>query len=426
MIDILVITTLYPNQNQFRHGIFVENRIKSLVGSGPVNAVVVAPVPWFPGILLWLWNTLGLTRWLSLEQYQQYQSIPREEYRSGIRVIHPKYLVIPKIGMYLTPWFLALSVLMTIVRLRRSGVNWDLVDSHYFYPDGVAVALISRWLKTPFCITARGSDINFIPDYWLARKMIVWAAGKAAINLCVSGDLNKKMISLGMNPHKVRTVTNGIDETVFSAQSEAERVALRKELGLSQYSVASVGNLIELKGHYLLIEAIRSIPDITLLVVGEGEDRQQLEKQVISLNLQDRVHFLGNLQQSRLVEIYNAVDLVCLASSREGCANVLLEAIACGTPVMATDVGGNPETVNSEEIGQLVPTRTAEAFRQSLEVIKLRHFDRQRIRTLSKRFWYDTINESLFKIYQSAFSPETSAEAHGANVHAKKWEASKK
>lgn len=426
MINLLVITTLYPNQKQFRHGIFVENRVKSLMKSGRVNAVVVAPVPWFPGALLWLWNVMGLSRWVSLDQYKQYQNIPNEEFRSGIRVLHPRYLVIPKVGMYLTPFFLALTLLLTISHLRRTGVKWDMVDSHYFYPDGVAVAMVSRWFKVPFCITARGSDINVIPDYWLARKMIVWAASKSAKNLCVSGDLNRKMNSLGMDSTKIVTVTNGVDETVFTTRSETERAALRQEFGLSQYTVASVGNLIELKGHYLLIEAVKSLPDITLLLIGEGEDRKQLEELVLVNDLKERVQFLGNLKQPDLVDIYNAVDLVCLASSREGCANVLLEALSCGTPVLATDVGGNPETVNSNEVGRLVSVRTPESFRENLELIQRAAFDRELIRRLSKRFWYDSINEILIQVYQSVISPKVTQSDQTISHHSKKWGASQK
>ncbi|WP_439136215.1 glycosyltransferase family 4 protein [Pseudomaricurvus sp.] len=428
MINLLVITTLYPNRNQFRHGIFVENRIKNLVKTERVSALVMAPVPWCPAFVLWLWNMLGLSRWMSVSHYEEYQHIPKEEYRFGIRVLHPRYLVIPKIGMYLTPLFLAISLFLNITRLRRSGESWDMVDSHYFYPDGVAVALVSHWLKSPFTITARGSDINLISDYWLARKMMLWAAEKASMNLCVSGDLNRKMITLGMKPEKVMTVTNGIDESIFVARNEQERAALREQLGLSQYTVAAVGNLIELKGQHLLIEALKSLPDITLLLVGEGEARDSLEAQVSSANLKDRVRFLGNVQQPQLVDIYNAVDLVCLASSREGCANVLLEAIACGTPVLATDVGGNPETINSSELGKLTPDRTADSFIACIKNLQETTFDRDRIRALSKRFWYNSINESLIQVYQSVTSPaqdtanSKSSEAH----HPKKWGASQK
>lgn len=415
MIKLLVITTLYPNQNQFRHGIFVENRVKSLVASGKTEALVMAPVPWVPAVFIWLLTAFSLTKKLAeslpLAEYKLYQSIPTEEYRFGIRVLHPRYLVIPKIGMYITPLLLALSLVRAVGRLRRSGEHWDLIDSHYFYPDGVAVALVASWLKLPFTVTARGSDINLISDYWPARKMMLWAASKSAKNLCVSAELKRKMTSLGMAADKIVTVTNGVDETVFVAKSEAQRAALNQQLPGSSYRLAAVGNLIELKGQHLLIEAVTSMPEVTLLIVGEGEARDSLEAQVRAAGLQQRVYFLGNLAQAELVDIYNGVDLVCLASSREGCANVLLEAIACGTPVLATDVGGNAETVNSDELGRLVSERSAAALCRSIRLMQHLSFDRQRIRTLSQRFWYSAINATLLQVYQSVIdSHRTSQE----------------
>lgn len=401
MIRLLVITTLYPNANQFRHGIFVENRVKSLVASGEVEALVVAPVPWMPPLLLRLLMWLRLDRVLPLTEYRQYQGIPAEEVRSGIRVLHPRYPVIPKIGMYLTPLLLALRLLPVIVRLRRSGVRWDLIDSHYFYPDGVAVALVSAWLKLPFIVTARGSDINLIGAYALARRMMLWAAARSARNLCVSAELKKKMVSLGMAAENIAVVTNGIDETMFVAHPEPVRVALKKALPVGGYVIAAVGNLVELKGQHLVIDAIASLPDVSLLLIGDGEMRKQLQAQVVAAGLQERVRFLGNLPQAELVKIYNAVDLVCLASSREGCANVLLETQASGTPALATAVGGNGETVNSDEVGLLVHERSADGLRSGILAVRERHYDAARIRQLSRRFWYSSINSMLVQLYQS-------------------------
>lgn len=418
MIRLLVITTLYPNKAQFRHGIFVENRVKSLVAAGGVDALVVAPVPWMPAAVLWLLTALKLSKYLPLTEYRQYRDVPAEEVRFGIRVLHPRYLVIPKIGMYLTPMLLALSLLKLVARLQRGGHRWDLIDSHYFYPDGVAVALLCRWMRLPFIITARGSDINLIGNYGAARRMMCWAAAQTEKNLCVSSELKKSMIGLKMAPEKIAVVTNGIDETVFVAQPATAREALKRGLPVSGYTLAAVGNLVELKGQHLLIEAVATLPDVSLLIVGEGECRARLEAQVAGARLQERVRFLGNVPQQQLVNIYNAVDLVCLASSREGCANVLLEAIACGTPVLATAVGGNVETINSDEVGLLVRERSAEGLRQGIVAARKMSFDQQRIRTLSQRFWYASINTTLLQLYQTLIDQQADAPRERNCAHA--------
>ena len=347
MTNLLLVTTLYPNEVQFRHGIFVEARLRHLIAAGGYKAVVIAPVPWFP------------SKSRIFSSYSKYAQVPALEERYGIVVHHPRYLVVPKIGMLITPIFLALSVLLCARRLKRAGYDYDLVDAHYYYPDGVAVALISRFLAKPFTITARGSDINVLTEYALPRRWIRWAAEKAAASIVVSRALKDRLVKLGVNQEKIHVLRNGVDLDHFVPLPKDQ---CKNSLGLGDCTLVSVGNLVELKGHDFAIRALEQLPECQLLIVGDGEMRESLGALATRLGVDKRVRFLGALPQSALVEVYSASEILVLASSREGMPNVVLEAMACDTPVVATAVGGVPEVVCAPEAGVLVQTRDVDSI----------------------------------------------------------------
>lgn len=384
MIRLLVVTTLFPNSVQPRHGIFVETRLRHLLLSGKVAAEVIAPVPWFP----FTHERFG--------QYANFAKIPKLEQRGGCTVHHPRYLIIPKIGMLLTPLTLAISIWNHIRRLRRNGANFDLIDGHYYYPDGVAIALISKWLDKPFTITARGTDINLIPNASLPRKMILWAAKKATASITVCQALKTKMVELGAEEQKIYVMRNGVDLELFKPK---DRGFCRRKFGITKTTLLSVGHLVDLKGHDLIIKAMVLLPDLELLIVGEGKRESYLREIVDGLSLRNRVRFCGSMNQSDLSDIYNAADILVLASSREGWANVLLESMACGTPVAASNICGTPEVVASEAAGELFEPRTPEAIAAAVSRLLSRQSDRAVTRQYAERFSWEETTSSLIALF---------------------------
>jgi glycosyltransferase involved in cell wall biosynthesis len=375
---LLVISTLYPNPAQPRHGIFVETRLRHLLADGAVTATVIAPVPWFP------------FRSSAFAEYSKYRDIPRSETRNGVEVNHPRYLAIPRIGMLLTPFFMAISLWLSARALKRSGKVFDVVDAHYYYPDGVAVALVSRYLGKPFLVTARGTDINLIPEYSLPRRLILWAAEKAAASITVCQALKDRMVELGADPRKIHVLRNGVDLELFRP---LDREQCREKYGLDGLTLLSVGHLIERKGHNLVIDALTELPDVRLLIAGDGEEEVGLRQQVEQLDLVDRVTFLGAVGQQELAEIYNAADILVLASSREGWANVLLESMACGTPVVATSIWGTPEVVTTPAAGVLVKVRAGPALAEGVKKLLENYPARGETRAYAERFsWGDTVD----------------------------------
>jgi len=354
MKRILVATTLYPNANQSRHGIFVETRLRQLLKNSEVEAQVVAPVPWFPFKIA------------SMEQYSIYADVPKHEQRNGIEVFHPRYLVIPKIGMLLTPFFLAISLFFCARKIRKNGFRFELLDGHYFYPDGVATALVAKMLKVPYLITARGTDINLISNYKIPGKMIRWAARGAARNITVSSALKDKLTSLGVAADKVHVLRNGVDAELFVMHDPQK---IRKDMSLTGTVLVSVGNLVESKGHALVVQALKQLPDCNLLIVGKGEQLTDLKRIADELNVSGRIRYIDEVSQSDLAKIYSAADLLILASSREGWPNVLLESMACGTPVVATRVGGTPEIVTAPEAGCLIDERSVDEITKGIRAL---------------------------------------------------------
>jgi teichuronic acid biosynthesis glycosyltransferase TuaC len=338
------------------HGIFVETRLRKLVESGVVSARVVAPCPWFPS---------SSPRFGA---YSIFARIPQNETRHGIEIEHPRYPLLPKIGMSLAPLAIFASVLPGLRQQIRDGRDFDLIDAHYFYPDGIAAVLLGRALGRPVVITGRGTDLNLIATYVVPKRWIQWAARDAAGLITVSAGLKRRLVALGASPERVRVLRNGVDLAIF--RPLANRDAVRRSLGFMRPTLFAVGNLIPLKRHALIVEALAHMQGIDLAIAGDGPERPRIEALVHQLGLADRVRLLGRVPQESLPGIYGAADLLVHPSSREGWPNVLLESMACGTPVLATKFDSVGEIVGTPEAGRIVaeatPTGLAEAINDLL------------------------------------------------------------
>jgi glycosyltransferase involved in cell wall biosynthesis len=390
-LRVLTFSTLFPNAAQAVNGVFVENRLRHLVGSGKVEARVVAPVPWFPSA-----NP-------RFGAWARFAKAPKREDRHGLSVWHPRYPVIPRVGMTVAPLLLYLWT-RGLVRRLQAEADFDLIDAHYFYPDGIAAAMIARDLGKPLVITARGTDINLIPRYRLPRAQILWAAGRAAGLISVCEALRQTMVELGVPAEKVQVLRNGVDLDAFRP---GDRVRARQRWGVSGRVLASVGLLIERKGHHLVIDALARFPDVTLLIAGGGPDRPALEARAAAAGVADRVRFLGELPHQDLPEVYRAADALVLASSREGWANVLLEAMACGTPVVASDVWGTREVIGDGPGGILVEQRTADGIAQGVSALFAAPPDREEIRRYAEQFDWGATTDGQLALFAKILADRT-------------------
>ncbi|HEX4634928.1 MAG TPA: glycosyltransferase family 4 protein [Rhizomicrobium sp.] len=380
-ISILTATTLFPNSLQPSHGVFVETRLRHLTANGKVRAHVLAPVPWAPPLL---------------PGFAKLRQVPDRERRNGFEVEHPRYVVIPKIGMNLAPHTLYRAMRHRFRQLLNSGVRVDLIDAHYFYPDGIAATWLAREFRLPLVITARGTDINLIPEFARPRQRILDAAQSAGAIVTVCQALKDRMVELGAPASKITVLRNGVDLKAFRIK---DREGLRAKHGLKGFVLASVGLLIERKGHHFVVEALTSVPDATLLLAGSGPEHQQLESLAARLGVSDRVRFLGNLDQQALCDVYNCADALVLASSREGWANVLLEAMACGTPVIGTAVWGTPEVIACPEAGLLLKNRDAQSIVEAIGALRRSLPERSATRHYAERFDWQATTDGQLKLF---------------------------
>jgi glycosyltransferase involved in cell wall biosynthesis len=382
-MKILTFSTLYPHAARPSHGIFVETRLRHLLASGQVESKVVAPVPWFP------------SRHARFGEYAAHASAPREERRHGIQVLHPRYPLLPKFGMALTPFLLARAVRPVIERILR-GYAFDLIDAHYFYPDGVAAILLGRHFGKPVVITARGTDVNLIPRYRLPRAMIRWAARHAAGIITVAQALKDDLVRVGVPAERMEVLRNGVDLQLFQP---IDRESGRRTLGITRTTLLSVGHLVPRKAHEIVIQALRWLPETDLIVIGDGPERGALGALARESGAGERVRFVGALAQEELRNYYGAADALVLASSREGWANVLLESMACGTPVVASRIGGTPEVVSAPEAGELMHERTPESVAEAVQRLFARHSDRGATRRYAEKFSWEATTRGQLQLF---------------------------
>jgi glycosyltransferase involved in cell wall biosynthesis len=393
-IRVLVFTTLYPNAAQPNHGIFVENRLRHTNALGDVEANVLAPVPYFP------------FRAPQFGRYAAFARAPTEETRYGIRVLHPHFLAIPKLGARVAPRLLFRAARRAVSTFLEQGLAFDVIDAHYFYPDGVAAAMLAASLRCPLIITGRGSDLTLIPHHPWARRQIAWAASQARALVTVCDALKAPLLEMGVPAERILVLRNGVDLEAFAPRP---RAPIRDALGIDRFCLLSVGALIERKAHHLAIEALTALPDCLLMIAGSGPLRGKLDALARRLKVDERVIMLGEVPHNDLVSLYNAADTLVLTSAREGWANVLLEAMACGTPVVATDVGGTAEVLRGPAAGRLICTRTPQAVAEAIRNLRADMPQRTATRRYAEHFSWQSVAQAnkalLCDVARSAIMP---------------------
>lgn len=354
-MKILVFTTLFPNREMPRHGLFVKERVKALASMHEV--CVVAPVPFFPPLKI-------------REKWYRFSQIPAEEVIDpstpspsgevaqdsalqaglrGIKVYHPRYLVTPGIGRSLYAKFMAWSLRGFLQRLDAQE-HFDVIDAHFVYPDGTAAVALARGLGKRIVLNARGTDINWYPQFPLIRRQIKKALQDADGIIAVSRSLKEEMKKLGIADSDIDVVPNGVDtRTFFYTPKEQARRNLN--LPVAGRVIVSAGHLLKAKGFDRLIEALPLMKDrqARLVIIGEGEDHAFLEGLIAARQLEGRVQLFGPVPQEKLRDWFGAADVFAFTSLREGRPNVVVEALACGAPVVSMNNWGLDELVDDTD-----------------------------------------------------------------------------
>jgi glycosyltransferase involved in cell wall biosynthesis len=381
---VLVLSSTFPSAEQPTRGVFVRERVRRLAKRCEV--VVVAPVPWFP-----------MNGWLRGER----NAVLRVEDQEGLRVYHPRFFSLPRYGKFLDGALYFLSLIRFVARLRRS-FPFEVIDAHFAFPDGLGATLLAKLFACPVVVTLRGSIVR-LSGYRLHRPQLRWALRHADRVTAVSESLKGVAIGLGIPAHRVRVIPNGVDHTTFSPM---ERRQARQLCGLPESAtiLLTVAGLYEGKGQHTVIDALPFLtdryPEVLYVMVGSprrGELYQRrLQAEIRKLGLDRHVLFAGPRPHAELRRWFSAADVSVLATQSEGWPNVLLESLACGTPVVATHVGGAPEIVRHREDGLLVPFGDAAALRDALLLAVKQPWDRRAIVRHAQPFdWSESVEHAL-------------------------------
>jgi len=392
-LNVLSVSSMFPSSGLPRFGVFVRHRLRCVAARADLR--VVSGVPAFPLAA----RLLG--------RYQPRRAIPRRELHAGppgdgappLEARYPRFLSVPAVLKPLDGPSLALAVLWELARLRREGFAPDVIDAHLAYPDGFAAVLVGALTGLPVTITVRGHDLNFMSQFPVRWAMTRFALRHADRVMGVCQALVDAAVAAGADREAAVAVINGVDTALFRPIPREEA---RAALGLpaDRKIVVSVGHPTERKGFHVLIDALSRMaaPRPLLAIVGgagqEGDYRAELEARVRRLALDDDVRFAGAVANDELRPWYAAADVSALASSREGWANVLFESMACGVPVVATNVWGTPECISRPEYGILVGARTAEAFAEALrDALYERAWDAGALVAYAARNTWDRVGE---------------------------------
>lgn len=357
---LIVFSSLFPSNETPQAGIFIRERMFRVGRHLPIT--VVSPQPWSPfDGLIRVWRP-------SFRRCG-----PTHEHMKGIDIFRPRYLSLPGLLKGLDGWSMAMASRRTLGRISKSS-TCSILDAHFAYPDGYAASLLGRWFMLPMTLTLRGSKDSLLLN--TPREPQVRQAVLSARSVFAVSDALKDVFlhQFALAPQVITVVRNGVDTERFHP---VDRREARDRLGISMTAkvVISVGWLVEGKGHHRLLPILKRMrqqhPELLLLIVGGNAGADDGEKRLRALagelGLENAVRICGLQPAEQLKWFYGASDVFALATRAEGWANVLLESMACGVPVVTTRVGGNAQVVVSEQLGLLSEFWDEAAFEAALE-----------------------------------------------------------
>jgi len=394
-----VLSSQFPSNLYPGRGSFIRERMFRVARRMPL--FVVSPTPWVP-LEDWFRQNLNPAFRPSMPEYEEQQGIP---------VWFPRFLTIPGPNMLrrLDGWTMARGVYSRFAALHRAG-RLDLIDAHGAYPDGYAGVLLGHWFGVPVTITLHGGELVCTRDSHRIMKLREAFKGAARI-FAVSESLRQFALELGVLEDRVEMVCNGVDAECFRPR---DRNVARAALGISSaaqvLAISGSGQSFGEKDYNRVIEALPALserrPGLVCLLIGSDSlaknGRAKLESQVERLCLKETVRFLDNLPPDELSALLPAADVFVYASHHEGPVTALLEAMACGLPVVAFDAGSNRELVCRSELGELVPFGDPSALKTAIDLALSRTWDRVAIRRHGETFHWDGQINRLCRAFAEA------------------------
>lgn len=382
-LSILSYSTVFPRPGDPRLGLFVKARLAEVARLAAVR--VVAPVAWVE-----YGNHDGRIPGL----------VAARRTEGPLDVYHPRWLYPPG-WKRSNPWWLWQATRRLVREIAHTG-QCHILDAHFGFPEAIAVERLARELSMPFSVTLRGNEPQHASNPAI-RQSMAYALRRASAVIAVSERLRQFALSLGVDELRTATIPNGIDPAVFYPR---DRTRCRERFGMRDDSrhIVSAGYLIPRKGHHHIVRAVHALRrqgvPAELWIAGnpgrEGDVSLELRRLAGDAPY---VHFLPALPQTDLAELMSATDVFCLASSREGWPNVVHEALACGSPVVATDIGGIPDMIPAASFGSVVAVGDQAALEGALAGALAATWDRSAIAAWgARRTWAAVAAETAAKL----------------------------
>ena len=386
-MNILFISSQFPNSAEPNRGVFSLQIVKELAVLAKVQ--VIAPVP-----------TLGLLKFTdAFKRYKTGNELSDTETIDTIIVHHPKYFAMP--GMGFTHSDSMFTTLKPLIEDIHSCWCIDAVNCHWVFPDGVAVQKICEQLNIPILLTPLGTDLNRFINFRLRKQAITNALVKADKVSVLSTPMLKLCISLGVNSSKLRIIPNGVDLQKFSIQDHS-LFHSQLQIKENQKVILFVGSLVPVKGietllrAFVLLMKLHEVGTVKLYIVGGGFQEAKLKRLASELHINNDIVFVGRVPHDKLPAWMNIADCLCLPSLSEGHPNVVMEALACGLPVVASAVGAIPDFVN-EKTGHLVTPTNHTELSEKLNQCLATPYRRESIRATMKNMSWKRCAEMYYE-----------------------------
>lgn len=386
-MNILIVTDMFPSKENPVFGVFIFELSRALTFKNRV--VVIHPQVWNPMNRNFHTGKSDLHCWMN-----------------GIEVFRPKLFIFPKGDRLLFRSIVSfLTMLPSVIKLKRRFC-YDIIHAHMACPAGFAAILLGIIFRKPVIVTVHGSDIHTLPKYFFLKRLILFTLKRAHTVIAVSQSLKDLILKMGPFHNKVFVIHNGARHDIFFPVDKIKtRISLN--LPVDRKIILFIGSLIRIKGIDTLLRAFAHITEKSnsnLVIIGKGELGYQLKTLAKELCIETHVNFMGSRKHDEIPLWLNACDVFCLPSLNEGFPTVIVEALACGRPVIATRVGGIPEAITNATLGILVEPNNTEELAAALNKALEKEWDYQAIAEYGKRFSWDTIAEEYTELYKNVIS----------------------
>jgi glycosyltransferase involved in cell wall biosynthesis len=391
-VRVLALARNYPNPVFPRLGLWTERLVFST--SEFCETKVIAPVPYCPPLP-------------KSFAYSKFRQVPFHESVKGMEIFHPRFVTGPGFSLHSfesAPYYLGV---VRLVRQLRARFSFDLIHAHFSYPDGVVAAALGKQFNVPVIITEHAAWQPWLDNYRLVKRQVMWAARRCEFISAVSDSQRKSIVHFTGDSDHIRVIPNLVDGAVFTLKNGIEKSS-------STDQILFVGLVRKVKALDVLLRAIRLLLDsgrnVKLVIVGDSfypayrKDYSEIVRLVETLGLKNAVQFVGAKSPEEVAKEIQRSALLVLPSRRESFGAVLLEALACGKPVVATRCGG-PEQIVNDEVGILVPPEDAEALARGIEHVleRKQSYDPSKLRSYAlENFGVQPVGQAIVDLYSEA------------------------